>query len=139
MGHRGSRRRSRATILAVAYALSVVVVAGVGLAFFAHSPWILRGIAVGAALGGLVTMLLVQHQLMLERAAHGEERARVAQEYSRITNARVVENAEFIDSVHRRVDQIEAEVDAVIASTDKYSTDDAPTVVDLKLRAATAS
>ncbi|HYU84337.1 MAG TPA: hypothetical protein VEK80_05990 [Kribbellaceae bacterium] len=139
MGHRGSRRRARATTLAVAYALSVVIAVCVGFAFFAHSPWTLRGIAVGTFLGGLVTMLLVQHQLMLERSAHGEERARVAQEYSRITNARVVENAEFIDSVHRRVDQIEGEVEAVMQAADRYTTEDAPTVVDLKLRAATAS
>lgn len=132
MGQRGSRRRARATILAVAYALSVAVLAGVGLLLFATSPWVLRGIAVVAALGGLGTMLLVRHQLLVERASYGEERARLAQEYSRLTNARVVANAEFIETVHRRLDQIESEVVAVRHPGDRYSAAEAPTVVGLK-------
>lgn len=136
MGQRGSRRRTRATILAVAYALSVAVLAGVGLTLFATSPWVLRSLAVVAALGGLGTMLLVRHQLLVERASYGEERARIAQEYSRLTNARVVENAEFIDTVHRRLDKIDEEVATVIQAGDRYSTSEAPTVITLKTASA---
>jgi hypothetical protein len=139
MGQRGSRRRARATILAVAYALSVAVLAGVGFLVFASSPSVLRGIAIAAALGGAGTMLMVRHQLLVERAAYGEQRARLAREYSRLTNVRVVENAEFIDTVHRRLDQIESEVATVIAAGDSYSTTDAPTVVSLAVRAEAAS
>ena len=105
MGQRGSRRRARATILAVAYALSVAVLAGVGFLVFASDPRILRGLAVAAALGGVATMLLVRHQLLTERAEHGEQRARLAQEYSRLTNVRVVENAEVIETLHRRLER----------------------------------
>jgi hypothetical protein len=137
MGQRGSRRRARATILAVAYALSVTVLAGVGLTLFATSPWVLRGLAVVAALAGLGTMLMVRHQLLVERTSYSEERARLAQEYSRLTNARVVENAELIDTLHRRLDKIEHEVATVLHPGDRYSSSDAPTVITLN-PAATA-
>ena len=135
MGQRGSRRRARATILAVAYALTVAMLAGVALLAFATDPWVLRGLAIGAALGGAATMLLVRHQLLIERAEHGEQRARVAQEYSRLTNIRVVENAETVELLHRRIDEIEAEIDTVVAAGDRHSHADAPTVISLALRA----
>ena len=70
----------------------------------------------------------------------------VAQEYSRITSARVVENAEFVDLMQRRLDKIDARLDkidqevaTVVAAGDKHSQADAPTVVDLKLRGLAAS
>jgi esterase/lipase len=137
MGQRGSRRRARATILAVAYTVSVTVVIGVLAAFIADSPRVLRGIALGAAVAGISAMLMVRHQLLVERASYGEERSRVAQEYSRLTNARVVENAELIDTLHRRLDKIEHEVATVLHPGDRYSTSDAPTVITLN-SAATA-
>ncbi len=135
MGQRGSRRRTRATILAVAYALTVAVLAAVAVVVFSTDPWVLRGLAIGAALFGVVTMLMVRHQLLTERAEHGEQRARLAQEYSRLTNVRVVENAETVELLHRRIDKIEAEVDTVVAAGDRHSHADAPTVISLALRA----
>jgi cell division protein FtsL len=135
MGQRGSRRRARATILAVAYALSVVVLVGVGIFVFATDPRVLRGLAVAAALGGVVTMLMVRHQLLVERAAHGEQRAKLAQEYSRLTNLRVVENAEVIETLHRRLDEIESEVASVVTVGDRHSAAEAPTVISLAVRA----
>ena len=135
MGQRGSRRRARATILAVAYVLSLAVVAGVGVVVFASDPRVLRGLAVAAALGGVATMLMVRHQLLVERAAHGEQRARLAQEYSRLTNVRVVENAEVLETLHRRLDEIESEVATIVAVGDRHSTAEAPTVVTLAVRA----
>ena len=42
---------------------------------------------------------MVRHQLLVERAGYGDERVRVTQEYSRLTNARVAENAEFVEPV----------------------------------------
>jgi hypothetical protein len=70
----------------------------------------------------------------------------VAQEYSRLTNVRVVENAEFVDLMHRRLDRIDERLDkideevaTVVAAGDKHSTADAPTVIDLKLRGLAAS
>ena len=90
--------------------------------------------------------LLLRHQLLIERVAHGDDRAHVAQEYSRLTNVRVVENAEFVDLMHRRLDQIDErleqidqEVATVVAAGDKHSIAEAPTVVDLKLRGLAAS
>jgi hypothetical protein len=96
-------------------------------------------VAVGAS-------VLVRHQLLVERLAHSDDRVHLAQDYSRLTNARVVENAEFVDLMHRRLDgiderldKIDQEVATVLAAGDKHSAADAPTVVDLKLRGLAAS
>ncbi|MFG1816041.1 hypothetical protein ACGFIF_19925 [Kribbella sp. NPDC049174] len=146
MGSRGNRRRTRATVLAVANSLLVVVCLGVSIALFSQNAWILRAAAVVAVLVAVGASLLVRHQLLVERLAHSEERAQVAQEYSRITSARVVENAEFVDLMQRRLDKIDARLDkideevaTVVAAGDKHSQADAPTVVDLKLRGLAAS
>ena len=146
MGSRGNRRRTRATVLAVANSLLVVVCLGVSIALFSQNAWILRAAAVVAVLVAVGASLLVRHQLLVERLAHSEERAQVAQEYSRITSARVVENAEFVDLMQRRLDRIDARLDkideevaTVVAAGDKHSQADAPTVVDLKLRGLAAS
>jgi tetrahydromethanopterin S-methyltransferase subunit G len=146
MGSRGNRRRTRATVLAVANSLLVIVCLGVSIALFSQNAWILRAAAVVAVLVAVGASLLVRHQLLVERLAHSEERAQVAQEYSRITSARVVENAEFVDLMQRRLDtidqrldKIDQEVATVVAAGDKHSQADAPTVVDLKLRGLAAS
>ena len=139
MGSRGSRRRARATILAVAYGLLVAVCVGVSIALFAQSQWVLRVAAAVAALGAVAATLLVRHQLIVERSVHGEDRAQLSQDYSRLTNARVVENAEFVDIMHRRLDKIDEEVATVVNAGDKHSEAEAPTVVDLKLRGLAAS
>jgi tetrahydromethanopterin S-methyltransferase subunit G len=146
MGSRGNRRRTRATVLAVANSLLVVVCVGVSIALFSQNAWILRAAAVVAVLVAVGASLLVRHQLLVERLAHSEERAQVAQEYSRITSARVVENAEFVDLMQRRLDKIDERLDkideevaTVVAAGDKHSQADAPTVVDLKLRGLAAS
>lgn len=146
MGSRGNRRRTRATVLAVANSLLVVVCLGVSIALFSQNQWILRAAAVVAVLVAVGASLLVRHQLLVERLAHSEERAQVAQEYSRITSARVVENAEFVDLMQRRLDKIDERLDkidqevaTVVAAGDKHSQADAPTVVDLKLRGLAAS
>lgn len=139
MGSRGSRRRARATTLAVAYGLLVVVCVGVSITLFAQSQWVLRAAAAAAALGAVAATLLVRHQLIVERSLHGEDRAQLSQDYSRLTNARVVENAEFVDTMHRRLDKIDEEVAAVVTAGDKHSEAEAPTVVDLKLRGLAAS
>ncbi|WP_433162919.1 hypothetical protein [Kribbella sp. CA-247076] len=146
MGSRGNRRRTRATVLAVANSLLVVVCLGVSIALFSQNQWILRAAAVVAVLVAVGASLLVRHQLLVERLAHSEERAQVAQEYSRITSARVVENAEFVDLMQRRLDKIDERLDkidqevaTVVAAGDKHSQAEAPTVVDLKLRGLAAS
>lgn len=146
MGSRGNRRRTRATVLAVANSLLVIVCLGVSIALFSQNEWILRAAAVVAVLVAVGASLLVRHQLLVERLAHSEERAQVAQEYSRITSARVVENAEFVDLMQRRLDKIDQRLDkideevaTVVAAGDKHSQADAPTVVDLKLRGLAAS
>jgi len=146
MGSRGNRRRTRATVLAVANSLLVIVCLGVSVALFSQNEWILRAAAVVAVLVAVGASLLVRHQLLVERLAHSEERAQVAQEYSRITSARVVENAEFVDLMQRRLDKIDERLDkidqevaTVVAAGDKHSQADAPTVVDLKLRGLAAS
>jgi tetrahydromethanopterin S-methyltransferase subunit G len=146
MGSRGNRRRTRATVLAVANSLLVVVCLGVSVALFSQNEWILRAAAVVAVLVAVGASLLVRHQLLVERLAHSEERAQVAQEYSRITSARVVENAEFVDLMQRRLDKIDERLDkidqevaTVVAAGDKHSQAEAPTVVDLKLRGLAAS
>ncbi len=146
MGSRGNRRRTRATVLAVANSLLVIVCLGVSIALFSQNAWILRAAAVIAVLVAVGASVLVRHQLLVERLAHSEERAQVAQEYSRITSARVVENAEFVDLMQRRLDtidqrldKIDQEVATVVAAGDKHSQADAPTVVDLKLRGLAAS
>jgi len=146
MGSRGNRRRTRATVLAVANSLLVIVCLGVSIALFSQNQWILRAAAVIAVLVAVGASLLVRHQLLVERLAHSEERAQVAQEYSRITSARVVENAEFVDLMQRRLDKIDQRLDkideevaTVVAAGDKHSQADAPTVVDLKLRGLAAS
>jgi tetrahydromethanopterin S-methyltransferase subunit G len=146
MGSRGNRRRTRATVLAVANSLLVIVCVGVSIALFSQNAWILRAAAVVAVLVAVGASLLVRHQLLVERLAHSEERAQVAQEYSRITSARVVENAEFVDLMQRRLDKIDERLDkideevaTVVAAGDKHSQADAPTVVDLKLRGLAAS
>ncbi|MEI8407525.1 MULTISPECIES: hypothetical protein [unclassified Kribbella] len=146
MGSRGNRRRTRATVLAVANSLLVIVCLGVSIALFSQNQWILRAAAVVAVLVAVGASLLVRHQLLVERLAHSEERAQVAQEYSRITSARVVENAEFVDLMQRRLDKIDQRLDkideevaTVVAAGDKHSQADAPTVVDLKLRGLAAS
>jgi len=146
MGSRGNRRRTRATVLAVANSLLVIVCLGVSIALFSQNAWILRAAAAAAVLVAVGASLLVRHQLLVERLAHSEERAQVAQEYSRITSARVVENAEFVDLMQRRLDKIDQRLDkideevaTVVAAGDKHSQADAPTVVDLKLRGLAAS
>ncbi|WP_328990594.1 hypothetical protein OG394_30455 [Kribbella sp. NBC_01245] len=146
MGSRGSRRRAKATVLVVAYGLLVIVCLGVSIALFTQSAWVLRAAAAAAALTAVAATMLVRHQLLVERLAHSDDRVQVAQEYSRITSARVVENAEFVDLMQRRLDRIDERLDkidedvaTVIAAGDKHSTADAPTVVDLKLRAQAAS
>ena len=146
MGSRGNRRRTRATVLAVANSLLVIVCLGVSVALFSQNEWILRAAAVVAVLVAVGASLLVRHQLLVERLAHSEERAQVAQEYSRITSARVVENAEFVDLMQRRLDKIDERLDkidqevaTVVAAGDKHSQADAPTVVDLKRRGLAAS
>jgi hypothetical protein len=146
MGSRGSRRRTRTTVLAVANGLLVVVCLSVSIALFSQNQWILRAAAVVAVLVAIGTSVLIRHQLLVERLAHSDDRAQVAQEYSRITSARVVENAEFVDLMQRRLDRIDQRLDkideevaTVVAAGDKHSIADAPTVVDLKLRGLAAS
>jgi hypothetical protein len=146
MGSRGSRRRTRATVLVVANVLLVVICVGVSISLFSQNQWILRAAAVAAVLVAIGASVLTRHQLLIERLAHSDERAQVAQEYSRITSARVVENAEFVDLMQRRLDRIDdrldkidEEVATVVAAGDKHSTADAPTVIDLKLRGLAAS
>ncbi|HET6297397.1 MAG TPA: hypothetical protein VFG33_28700 [Kribbella sp.] len=146
MGSRGSRRRTRTTILTIANSLLVVVCLGVSIALFSQNQWILRAAAIGAVLVAVGASVLIRHQLLVERLAHSDDRAQVAQEYSRITSARVVENAEFVDLMQRRLDRIDQRLDkideevaTVVAAGDKHSIADAPTVVDLKLRGLAAS
>jgi hypothetical protein len=146
MGSRGNRRRTRATVIAVANALLVVSCVGVSIALFSQNQWILRAAAAAAALVAIGASLLVRHQLLVERVAHSDDRVHVAQEYSRLTSARVVENAEFVDLMNRRLDRIDERLDkidqevaTVVAAGDRHSTADAPTVVDLKLRGLAAS
>ena len=146
MGSRGSRRRTRTTVLTVANGLLIVVCLGVSAALFSQNAWILRAAAVAAVVIAIAASVLFRHQLLVERLAHSDERAQVAQEYSRITSARVVENAEFVDlmqrrldKIDRRLDKIDEEVATVVAAGDKHSQADAPTVVDLKLRGLAAS
>jgi len=146
MGSRGSRRRTRTTVLTVANALLIVVCLGVSVALFTQNTWILRSAAIAAVAVAIAASVLFRHQLLVERLAHSDERAQVAQEYSRITSARVVENAEFVDLMQRRLDKIDARLDkideevaTVVAAGDKHSQADAPTVVDLKLRGLAAS
>ena len=133
-------------MLTVANGLLVVVCVGVAIALFSQNEWILRAAAVGAVLVAIGASVLIRHQLLVERLAHSDDRAHVAQEYSRITNARVVENAEFVDLMQRRLDRIDERLDkideevaTVVAAGDKHSQADAPTVVDLKLRGLAAS
>ena len=135
MGSRGSRRRTRTTVLTVANGLLIVVCLGVSTALFSQN-----------ALIALAASMLFRQQLLVERLAHSDERAQVAQEYSRITSDRVVENAEFVDLMQRRLDKIDARLDkidqevaTVVAAGDKHSQAEAPTVVDLKLRGLAAS
>jgi hypothetical protein len=146
MGSRGSRRRTRTTVLTVANGLLIVVCLSVSIALFSQNAWILRAAAGGAVLVAIAASFLFRHQLLVERLAHSDERAQVAQEYSRITSARVVENAEFVDLMQRRLDKIDQRLDkideevaTVVAAGDKHSQADAPTVVDLKLRGLAAS
>jgi hypothetical protein len=146
MGSRGHRRRTRTTVLTVANGLLITVCLGVSVALFSQNQWILRAAATGAVLIAIASALLIRHQLLVERIAHSDERAHVAQQYSRITNARVVENAEFVDLMQRRLDKIDERLDkidqevaTVVAAGDKHSQADAPTVVDLKLRGLAAS
>ncbi|GAA1680934.1 hypothetical protein GCM10009745_26340 [Kribbella yunnanensis] len=146
MGSRGSRRRTRTTVLTVANALLIVVCLGVSVALFTQNTWILRTAAIAAVAVAIAASVLFRHQLLVERLAHADERVQVAQEYSRITSARVVENAEFVDLMQRRLDKIDARLDkideevaTVVAAGDKHSQADAPTVVDLKLRGLAAS
>jgi hypothetical protein len=146
MGSRGSRRRTRTTVLTVANALLVVICVAVAITLFSQNQWILRVAAVAAVAVAIGASVLTRHQLLIERLAHSDERAHVAQEYSRITSARVVENAEFVDLMQRRLDtidqrldKIDEEVATVVAAGDKHSHADAPTVVDLKLRGLAAS
>ena len=146
MGSRGSRRRTRATVLAVANGLLVVICLTVSIALFSQNQWILRAAASAAVLVAIGASFMVRHQLLVERLAHSDERAQVAREYSRITSARVVENAEFVDLMQRRLDRIDERLDkideevaTVVAAGDKHSIADAPTVVDLKLRGLAAS
>jgi hypothetical protein len=146
MGSRGSRRRTRATVLVVANVLLVVICVGVSVSLFSQNQWLLRAAAVAAVAVAIGASVLTRHQLLIERLAHSDDRAQVAQEYSRITSARVVENAEFVDHMQRRLDRIDQRLDkideevaTVVAAGDKHSTADAPTVVDLKLRGLAAS
>ncbi|WP_328330078.1 hypothetical protein OHA70_07790 [Kribbella sp. NBC_00382] len=146
MGSRGSRRRTRATVLVVANVLLVVICVGVSVSLFSQNQWILRAAAVAAVAVAIGASVLTRHQLLIERLAHSDDRAQVAQEYSRITSARVVENAEFVDLMQRRLDKIDQRLDkideevaTVVAAGDKHSQADAPTVVDLKLRGLAAS
>ncbi|MDX6262647.1 MAG: hypothetical protein QOH84_4335 [Kribbellaceae bacterium] len=146
MGSRGSRRRTKATVLVVANVLLVMICVGVSISLFSQNQWILRVAAVAAVVVAIGASVLTRHQLLIERLAHSDERAQVAQEYSRITSARVVENAEFVDLMQRRLDtidqrldKIDEEVATVVAAGDKHSHSDAPTVVDLKLRGLAAS
>jgi uncharacterized membrane protein YcjF (UPF0283 family) len=146
MGSRGSRRRTKATVLVVANVLLVMICVGVSISLFSQNQWILRAAAVAAVVVAIGASVLTRHQLLIERLAHSDERAQVAQEYSRITSARVVENAEFVDLMQRRLDtidqrldKIDEEVATVVAAGDKHSHSDAPTVVDLKLRGLAAS
>jgi len=146
MGSRGSRRRTRTTVLTVANGLLIVGCLGASAALFSQNAWILRAAAVAAVLIAIAASVLFRHQLLIERLAHSDERAQVAQEYSRITSARVVENAEFVDLMQRRLDRIDARLDkideevaTVVAAGDKHSQAEAPTVVDLKLRGLAAS
>jgi hypothetical protein len=146
MGSRGSRRRTRTTVLTVANGLLIVICLGVSIALFSQNQWILRAAAVVAVLVAIAASVLIRHQLVVERLAHSDDRAQVAQEYSRITSARVVENAEFVDLMQRRLDRIDKRLDkideevaTVVAAGDKHSQADAPTVVDLKLRGLAAS
>ena len=133
-------------MLTVANGLLVVVCVGVAIALFSQNEWILRAAAVGAVVVAVGASVLIRHQLLVERLAHSDDRAQVAQEYSRITSARVVENAEFVDLMQRRLDRIDERLDkideevaTVVAACDKHSHADAPTVVDLKLRGLAAS
>jgi len=126
--------------------LLIVVCLVVSIALFSQNAWILRAAAGGAVLVAIAASVLFRHQLLMERLAHSDERAQVAQEYSRITSARVVENAEFVDLMQRRLDKIDERLDkidqevaTVVAAGDKHSQADAPTVVDLKLRGLAAS
>jgi hypothetical protein len=146
MGSRGSRRRTRTKVLAVANGMLVILCVGVSIALFSQNQWILRTAAGAAALVAVGASVLVRHQLLVERLAHSDDRVHLAQDYSRLTNARVVENAEFVDLMHRRLDgiderldKIDQEVATVLAAGDKHSAADAPTVVDLKLRGLAAS
>jgi hypothetical protein len=146
MGSRGSRRRTRTTVLTVANGLLIVICLGVSIALFSQNQWILRAAAVLAVLVAIAASVLIRHQLVVERLAHSDDRAQVAQEYSRITSARVVENAEFVDLMQRRLDRIDQRLDkideevaTVVAAGDKHSQADAPTVVDLQLRGLAAS
>jgi uncharacterized membrane protein YcjF (UPF0283 family) len=130
----------------VANVLLVVICVGVSISLFSQNQWILRAAAVAAVAVAIGASVLTRHQLLIERLAHSDERAHVAQEYSRITSARVVENAEFVDLMQRRLDtidqrldKIDEEVATVVAAGDKHSHADAPTVVDLKLRGLAAS
>jgi hypothetical protein len=146
MGSRGSRRRTKTTVLAVVNGLLVVICVAVSVALFSQNQWILRAAAVAAALVAVGASILTRHQLLVERVAHSDDRVQVAQAYSRLTNARVVENAEFVDLMHRRLDRIDERLDkideevaTVVAAGDKHSAADAPTVTDLKLRGLAAS
>ena len=58
MGSRGSRRRTRATVLAVANGLLVVICLTVSIALFSQNQWILRAAAVAAVLVVIVAPLL---------------------------------------------------------------------------------
>jgi hypothetical protein len=133
-------------VLAVANGMLVILCVGVSIALFSQNQWILRTAAGAAALVAVGASVLVRHQLLVERLAHSDDRVHLAQDYSRLTNARVVENAEFVDLMHRRLDgiderldKIDQEVATVLAAGDKHSAADAPTVVDLKLRGLAAS
>jgi hypothetical protein len=130
----------------VANVLLVLICAGVSISLFSQNQWILRVAAIAAVAVAIGASVLTRHQLLIERLAHSDQRAQVAQEYSRITSARVVENAEFVDLMQRRLDtidqrldKIDEEVATVVAAGDKHSHADAPTVVDLKLRGLAAS
>ena len=130
----------------VANVLLVMICVGVSVSLFSQNQWILRAAAVAAVAVAIGASVLTRHQLLIERLAHSDERAQVAQEYSRITSARVVENAEFVDLMQRRLDRIDERLDkideevaTVVAAGDKHSHSDAPTVVDLKLRGLAAS
>lgn len=133
-------------MLAVANGMLVILCVGVSISLFSQNQWILRAAAGAAALVAVGASVLVRHQLLVERLAHSDDRVHLAQDYSRLTNARVVENAEFVDLMHRRLDgiderldKIDQEVATVLAAGDKHSAADAPTVVDLKLRGLAAS